>query len=134
MRKLMIAVFVLGVAAPALSQQAAAPPTADQVTDLQLQLQLTQQQLAGANQNLVASQSQMIRIERQLNEAASDGAKKDAKIKDLEGQVAGLKSTKAAAPPVETPPAGGLVNHPEPQSLPMLPNPPAPNPAADAPK
>lgn len=75
----------------------AAPPTAEQVNDLSVQLNLTQQQLAEANKNFVAERSQTIGLSRQLNSALAEINKKDAKIKDLEGQIESARKSEKAA-------------------------------------
>lgn len=86
---------------------AAQQPTNDQVQDLSIQLNLTQQQLTEANKNFVNERSSTIRLGRQLNEALAEAVKKDGQIKDLTAKVA------AAAKPPE-PPKGNV--EPEPSA------------------
>lgn len=107
-------------------------PTTDQVQDLSIQLNLTQQQLTEANKNFVNERSSTIRLGRQLNEALADNVKikaefdkKDGQIKELTDKAAGVdaatkvasaecdkKLQEAVKPPVCVAPAAGTLSSP----------------------
>lgn len=119
----LIAASFLAFAMPAFAQQ---PPTADQVQDLSIQLELTRQQLTEANKNFVNERSATIRLGRQLNETVADASRKDAQIKDLTAQLAAAKKPEKAP---ETEQKGEAEHMP-----PVLPAPPHVDTNVDAPK